>query len=103
MTSPDTVNTCHWLTPTRSMPHPFSCEAAVKPWSCLRDGRPRPLDMSDLRQCATCARWEPRTLDAAKRDLAYETWGVGIAVPERRTFDDARRDVVWETWGVECR
>src|SRR5262249_30101591 len=45
------VVTCHWLTPTRIMPHPYCFEAAVKPWSCLRDGYPRPLDMDELRQC----------------------------------------------------
>jgi hypothetical protein len=39
-------------------------------------------------------------MDAAKRDLAFETWGVGIPLPAERTFDDRRRDVAWDTWGV---
>ena len=101
MTSPDNAVTCHWLTPTRIMPHPYWFEAGVKPWSCLRDSYPRPLDMSELRQCATCTRWERRTFDATKRDLVFETWGVGIPVPEHRTFDDEKRDLVLEAWGVE--
>jgi hypothetical protein len=100
MANPDNAVTCHWLTPTRIMPHPYGFEAGVRPWSCLRDGCPRPLDMSELRQCATCPRWEPRTFDATKRDLVFETWGVGIPIPERKTFDDVRRDLVLEAWGV---
>ena len=75
MTKLDGVVTCHWLTPTRIMPHPFCFEADARPWSCLRDGRPGPLNAAELRRCATCSRWESRTLDAVKRDLAFETWG----------------------------
>ncbi len=90
---------CHWLTPTRIMPHPFSCEAADKPWTCLRDKAPHALCSEELARCARCPRWERRTLDDTKRDIAYETWGVGIELPER-TFEDARRDVAWETFGV---
>ncbi len=94
--------TCHWLTPTRIMPHPFSYEAGGKPWTCLRDGRPHPLTCTELDRCAECARWEARTLDDVQRDIAYETWGVGIPMPVERTFDDARRELAWETFGVEC-
>ena len=100
MTTRDNPVTCHWLTPTQALPHPYWFEAGVRPWSCIRDGCPRPLDTSELRQCATCPRWEPRTFEAAKRDLVYESWGVGIAVPESTTFDDVRRDLVLEAWGV---
>jgi hypothetical protein len=92
--------TCHWLTPTRIMPHPYSFEADEKPWTCLRDGVPRALTCGELEQCANCARWEARTLGDVQRDLAFETWGVGITIPERRTFEDARRDMAWETFGV---
>ncbi|HVZ23229.1 MAG TPA: hypothetical protein VG871_19285 [Vicinamibacterales bacterium] len=92
--------TCHWLTPTRIMPHPFSFDADTKPWTCLRDGRPRALDACELAECAHCPRREARTLDDTGRDIAYETWGVGIEVPAERTIDDARRDVVWETFGL---
>jgi hypothetical protein len=101
MSTPDAV-TCFWLTPTRILPHPFSFDAGTRPWSCVRNGCPRPLNADELHQCAVCARWEPRTLDATKRDLAFETWGVGIELPER-TFDDARRDVAWETFGIDCK
>ena len=92
---------CHWLTPTRILPHPYSFEAHVRNWSCLRDGSPRPLDSSELCQCSTCPRWEPRSFDATKRDIVFETWGVGIPVPEHRAFDDVRRDLVLEAWGVK--
>jgi hypothetical protein len=53
----------------------------------------------ELEKCARCPHWEARTLDDAKRDIAYETWGVGIHVPER-TFEDARRELAWNTFGV---
>ncbi len=66
----------------------------------LRDGRPRPLNAAALTRCATCSGWEARTLDAAKRDLVFGTWSVGIPLPAERTFDDGRPDVAWETWGV---
>jgi len=55
--------------------------------------------MSELRECATCPRWQPRTFEASKRDLLFEAWG-GVPVKEHRTFDDVRRDLVFETWGV---
>jgi hypothetical protein len=101
MNGPYDLATCHWLTPTRNLPHPYSFEADVRNWSCLRDGCPRPLDSSELCQCATCPRWEPRTFDATKRDIVFETWGVGIPVPEHRAFDDVRRDLVLDAWGVK--
>ena len=101
MTGPENVVTCEWLTPTRLMPYPYGFDADVKPWSCIRDGCPRPLTMSELRECATCSRWEQRTFEASKRDLLFEAWGVGIPVPDHRTFDDARRALVLEAWGVE--
>jgi hypothetical protein len=102
MTCAHTALPCHWQTPTRILPTTLSSLDAAS-WNCLRDGRPRPLDTAELRECATCVRWEPRTLDSTKRDLVFETWGVGIPLPERRTFDEARRDLVWETWGVRCK
>jgi hypothetical protein len=100
MTTPENAVTCHWLTPTRILPSPYRHEASVKPWSCVRDVHPRPLDACELRECATCPRWQPRTFEAAKRDLVFETWGVGIPVPEDRTFDEVKRDLVLEAWGV---
>jgi hypothetical protein len=100
MNGPYDLVTCEWLTPTRNLPHPYSFEANVRNWSCLRDSSPRPLDSSELCQCATCPRWEPRSFEAAKRDIVFETWGVGIPVPEHTAFDDVRRDLVLEAWGV---
>jgi hypothetical protein len=99
MTGPDSAATCHWRTATRLMPKPYWFEAGIRPWSCLRDGEPRPLSMSELRQCATCPHWQPRTFEASKRDLIFEVWG-GVPVKEHRTFDDVRRELVFEAWGV---
>jgi hypothetical protein len=101
MTSPDNARPCHWLAPTRVLPHPYSFEAEVRPWSCLREGSPRPLDSSELCQCASCPRWEPRSFDATRRDLVFEAWGVGIPVPEHRGFDEVKRELVSEAWGVK--
>ena len=100
METTENAVTCHWLTPTRLMPSPQGFEAGVRPWSCLRDGHARTLDASDLHQCATCARWEPRTFDSVKRDLLFEAWGVGDAVQANTTFDDARRTLIVDAWGV---
>ena len=41
MTQCENAVTCHWLTPTRILPHPLCFEAGTRPWSCLRDARPR--------------------------------------------------------------
>jgi hypothetical protein len=92
--------TCHWLTPTRILPHPFSFEAGAKPWTCLCREPPHALDCLELEACATCPLWLARSLDDVKRDVAYETWGVGINVPEG-TIGDARRELAWNTFGVK--
>ncbi len=94
--------TCHWLTPTRIMPHPYAIDADDKPWTCLRDGVPRALTDAELHTCANCPRWETRTLDDTERDIAFETWGVGIPIPDTRAFEDARRDLAWDTFGVKA-
>jgi len=91
--------TCHWLTPTRILPHPFSSEAASKPWTCLRDGAPHALCDGDVERCVVCSRWQARTFEDVRRDIAYETFGVGIDLPNP-TFDDVRRAAAWETFGV---
>ena len=102
MTGHNDAVTCHWLTPTRIMPHPYAIEADEKPWTCLRDGVPRALTDTELHKCASCQRWEARTIDDAQRDIAFETWGVGMTIPEPRTFEDARRDLAWDTFGVKA-
>ena len=101
MTGNTNAVTCHWLTPTRILPHPFSYDADVKPWTCMRDGLPHALSACELERCPTCPRWEQRTLDDVGRDIAYETWGVGMTVPDGRTFEDHRRELAWETFGVK--
>jgi hypothetical protein len=100
MFNADSAVTCHWLTPTRLMPRPHSLAAGARPWTCLRSGSPRPLDMNELEQCAACSRWEARTFDDTRRDLVFETWGVGIPASSPKTYDEARRDIVLEAWGV---
>ena len=92
--------TCRWLTPTRLMPHVFWLEADAKPWSCLRDGCPRPLTMPEIRECGNCPRWEAHNFDATKRDLVFETWGVGVPVPAHEPFDAVKRHLILEAWGV---
>jgi hypothetical protein len=100
MVNPENPVTCQWLTPTRLMPYPYGFDEKAKPWSCIRDGCPRPLTPSELRECATCPRWELRTFDATRRDLVFEAWGTGIVVPEPTAFDDVKRALVLEAWGV---
>jgi hypothetical protein len=102
MLNPENPITCEWLTPTRLMPYPYAFDEKAKPWTCIRDGCPRPLTPSELGDCATCPRWEPRTFEATKRDLVFEAWGIGIAVPEPATFDDVKRSLIVEAWGVDC-
>ena len=93
--------TCYWLTPTRLMPEPYRFAANTRPWSCVRDGYPRPLSACELASCEGCARWERRTFDAARRDLVVEAWGGFEMPPNPETFDDVRRDLVHEAWGVD--
>ena len=93
--------TCHWLSPTRIMPEPYRIEALTRPWACIRDGYPRPLDSHELCDCASCVRREPRTFEAAKRDLILEAWGGADAVRHEPSYDEARRIEVLQAWGVE--
>lgn len=52
------VETCRWARPTLRMPYPLWLESEDKPWTCLRDKTPRPLE--DTSECIGCPRWEPR-------------------------------------------
>ena len=54
------VETCRWARLTVRLPYPLWLDAEDKPWSCMRDDAPRPLDDTD--PCHECARWEPRHL-----------------------------------------
>jgi hypothetical protein len=100
MNATDHAN-CYWQTPTRLMPEPYRFAANTRPWSCVRDGYPRPLSDCELESCARCPRWEPRTFDAVRRDLMVETWGGCDMTPHPETFDEVRHDLVYEAWGVD--
>lgn len=54
------VESCRWARLTVRLPYPLWMESEDKPWSCLRDQEPRPLD--DTAVCRGCPRWEPRHL-----------------------------------------
>ena len=66
----------------------------------MRDGYPRPLDARQLCDCETCARREPRTFEAAKRDLVIEAWGGAELSPHEPDYDEARRIEMLQAWGV---
>jgi hypothetical protein len=57
------VVSCRWARPTIRLPYPVWLEADGKPWTCLRDQEPRPLEDTDV--CRGCPRWEPRRLHVA--------------------------------------
>lgn len=50
---------CKWATPTMWLNWPLWLDADSKPWTCFRDGRPRP--MSNAEPCQKCGAWELRT------------------------------------------
>lgn len=54
------VESCRWARLTLRLPYPFWLDSEDKPWSCLRDAEPRPLDDTDI--CHDCPRWESRRL-----------------------------------------
>lgn len=54
------VENCRWARLTLRLPYPLWLEFEDKPWSCLRNAEPRPLD--DTAVCHDCPRWEPRHL-----------------------------------------
>jgi hypothetical protein len=58
------VESCRWARLTVRLPYPLWMESEDKPWSCLRDQEPRPLE--DTAVCHGCPRWEPRHLPIAK-------------------------------------
>lgn len=54
------VENCRWARLTVRLPYPYWLDTEDKPWACLRDSEPRPLE--DTAVCQGCARWEPRHL-----------------------------------------
>lgn len=64
MAEPKAVETCRWARPTIRVPYPHWTEAEDKPWTCMRDEAPRPLEDTDV--CRECPRWQPHRVDAAE-------------------------------------
>jgi hypothetical protein len=52
------IQHCRWSGQTMFLADPFWLAATEFPWTCFRDGEPRPID--DTRVCRICNRWEPR-------------------------------------------
>lgn len=71
MPDPSSVETCRWARPTIRLPYPHWLEAEAKPWACLRDQEPRPLD--DPAVCAGCPRWQSRRLAGSGEGGGSET------------------------------
>jgi hypothetical protein len=51
------IRQCRWGRMTLFLPYPFWLSSESCPWSCVRDGSPRPLETTEI--CLTCPRWEP--------------------------------------------
>lgn len=56
-----TIQGCRWAEPTLFLANPLWMAAETYPWSCRRDGLPKPVD--DTGDCRTCGRWESRSPD----------------------------------------
>lgn len=54
---------CRWATPTLFVAAPVWYVAEEYPWTCLRDGVPRPLATTEA--CEECPRWEQEPTRAA--------------------------------------
>lgn len=54
------VESCRWACMTVRLPYPLWLESEDKPWSCLRDPGPNPLESTDV--CRGCPRWQPDRL-----------------------------------------
>ena len=52
------VVACRWARLTLLQPYPLWLDSEKRPWTCLRDPAPYPLDDADI--CRDCPRWEPR-------------------------------------------
>ena len=53
------AGTCRWAVSTLLQPYPIWLEAAERPWTCIREALPHPIESTDL--CATCPHWETRS------------------------------------------
>lgn len=54
------VETCRWGRQTIRVPYPYWLDAEDRPWTCMRDEAPRPLENTDV--CHNCPRWQPHRL-----------------------------------------
>lgn len=63
MDQASSVETCRWARMTVRLSYPLWLDSEDKPWSCLREPEPRPLE--DTAVCHGCPRWEPRHLPLA--------------------------------------
>jgi len=57
-TTNQTAHGCRWAVPTLFLPLPDWLDAWNRPWSCRRDGPPRPLESTEC--CCDCPRWQTR-------------------------------------------
>jgi hypothetical protein len=48
-----------------------------------------------------CPHFQARTFESVKRDLIFETWGLGNLAARPRTFDEVSRHLMLEAWGVD--
>ena len=55
------ASSCAWAVPTLNLSAPLWLDAWDRPWACLREGEPHPIETTEA--CATCPRWEPREKD----------------------------------------
>ena len=63
MTTPHSVQTCRWGTPTLFLPWPRWYEASQHEWSCTRQGPANVL--LDTAICRACPHWLPHSGDLA--------------------------------------
>ncbi|MEZ5320212.1 MAG: hypothetical protein R2752_22610 [Vicinamibacterales bacterium] len=57
MTATHRAATCRFAAPTLTLKHPDWLDAHARPWSCVRDATPAPLETTEV--CRTCTHWEP--------------------------------------------
>jgi len=67
MSQKHTASTCKWAKQTISMPRPTWLDAWDRPWTCVRDEAPHPLESTDV--CEDCPRWQPREPSVAATDV----------------------------------
>lgn len=69
---PHTIQRCRWAEPTLFLANPLWMAAEEYPWSCRRDGLPKPVDDTDA--CQKCGRWETRNAPDRRNSGISEGW-----------------------------